>query len=122
MDEILVVEDSPTGLAITAHVLAGEGYQVLTAVDGEEAMRLAEERQPAAILLDVILPKVNGYQVCRQLKAKPETSHIPIVLITSKSKDSDRQWGIEQGADAFITKPFNSVELLRIIDQVLSCN
>ncbi len=115
MVDILVVEDSPTVQYVLTDMLVSGGYQVLKAVDGEEALRVAVERQPQLILLDVILPKLNGYQVCRQLKATPETAHIPIIMITSKSKDSDRHWAIEQGADDYIVKPFESQAVLETV-------
>jgi len=115
MVDILVVDDSPTVQYVLTDMLVSGGYQVLKAVDGEEALRVAVERQPQLILLDVILPKLNGYQVCRQLKATPETAHIPIIMITSKSKDSDRHWAIEQGADDYIVKPFESQAVLETV-------
>lgn len=115
MVDILVVEDSPTVQYVLADMLVNGGYRVLKAADGEEALRVAIEQQPQLILLDVILPKLNGYQVCRQLKANPETAHIPIIMITSKSKDSDRHWAIEQGADDYIVKPFESQAVLETV-------
>lgn len=115
MVDILVVEDSPTVQYVLADMLINGGYRVLKAADGEEALRVAIEQQPQLILLDVILPKLNGYQVCRQLKANPETAHIPIIMITSKSKDSDRHWAIEQGADDYIVKPFESRAVLETV-------
>lgn len=115
MSRILVVEDSPTALYVVADMLIKAGHQVLKATDGEEALRLAAQEQPELILLDVILPKLNGYQVCRQLKAMPQTQQIPVVMITSKSKSSDRSWGIEQGADGYIVKPVNEEALREVI-------
>ena len=97
--QILVVEDSPTVLYRTKKMLTDAGYAVLTAADGEEAMHLVVEHKPSLVLLDVILPKLNGYQVCRQIKSSPEIAVIPVIMITGKAKDSDRHWGIEQGAD-----------------------
>ncbi|NDJ75112.1 MAG: response regulator [Chloroflexi bacterium] len=115
MSRILVVEDSPTVLYMMANTLAQGGYDVIKATDGLEALRLAAEEKPSLVLLDVILPKLNGYQVCRRLKAKPETAGIPVVMITSKSKTTDRHWGLEQGADDYVVKPFEPVELLDVI-------
>jgi twitching motility two-component system response regulator PilH len=117
MSRILVVEDSPTALYMVAELLAREGYDVIKATDGEEALRLAAQEQPQLILLDVILPKLNGYQVCRQIKAALETRHIPVVMITSKAKDKDRDWGIEQGADGYVVKPVDSSALREVIGQ-----
>ena len=116
MSSILVVEDSPTILYTTSRMLADGGHNVLKARDGQEALRVATEQKPNLVLLDVILPKLNGFQVCRQLKSTPETAHIPIVMITSKSKERDRYWGMEQGADDYITKPFSAEALLKVVE------
>lgn len=115
MSHILIVEDSPTLLYMISHMLTEGGYQVLTAEDGEEAMQLAIQKQPGLVLLDVILPKLNGYQVCRRIKATQETAHIPVIMITSKTRDTDRRWGLEQGADDYVTKPFNAQQLLDVV-------
>jgi twitching motility two-component system response regulator PilH len=117
MISILIVEDSLTILQMASDALEGAGYRVLQASNGEDALQIAADQQPQVILLDVILPKMNGYQVCRQIKSAPETAHIPVVMITSKSKESDRFWGMEQGADDYITKPFEIQALLDIIQQ-----
>jgi twitching motility two-component system response regulator PilH len=115
MARILVVDDSPTVLNMIADMLVEVGHEVLTATNGEDAVRSAIQEQPNLVLLDVILPKINGYQVCRQLKSTPETGHIPVVLVTRKAKDSDRHWGMEQGADDYITKPFDANDLLSVV-------
>jgi len=112
---ILVVDDSPMVLSMIADMLAEGGHEVLTAMNGEDAVRSAIQEQPNLVLLDVILPKINGYQVCRQIKSTPETEHIPVVMVTRKAKDSDRYWGMEQGADGYITKPFDANELLSVV-------
>ena len=115
MSRILLVDDSPSVTFMVKRMLVEGGYEVMTATDGEGALRLAIQEQPSLILLDVILPKLNGFEVCRQLKATPQTAHIPVVMITSKTKDKDRRWGIEQGADDYITKPFDSRDLLSVV-------
>jgi len=117
--KILVVEDSPTYLRKIADFLQGLGYEVITAVDGEEALEKAVQENPSLIVLDVILPKKNGFQVCRQLKTSPATQDIKILMLTSKSQDSDRFWGIKQGADDYMTKPYEDEELLSNIDTLL---
>ena len=122
MSRILVVEDSPTVLYLMADALAKSGYEVLKATDGIEALRMAAEEKPNLVLLDVILPKLNGYQVCRRLKAEPETAGIPVVMITSKSKNTDRHWGLEQGADDYVVKPFEAHELLGVIGRLVAQN
>ena len=119
MSRILVVEDSPTVLYMMADVLIKNGYEVLKATDGEEALRVAVQEQPQVILLDVILPKLNGYQICRRIKSNPDTASIPVVMITSKTRDSDRHWGMEQGADDYIVKPYDPKDLLAIVKRLV---
>ncbi len=117
--KILVVEDSPTYLRKIANFLQGLGYEVITAVDGEEALEKAVRENPGLIVLDVILPKKNGFQVCRQLKTSPATQDIKILMMTSKSQDSDRFWGIKQGADDYMTKPYEDQELSENVVKLL---
>ena len=118
--KILVVEDSPTYLRNIADFLQGHEYEVITAVDGEEALEKAAKENPNLIVLDVILPKKNGFQVCRQLKTSPATQEIKILMITSKSQDSDRFWGLKQGADEYMTKPYVDDVLLANVTRLLS--
>jgi twitching motility two-component system response regulator PilH len=112
---ILVVDDSPTELTLTKSRLQSRGFRILTAVDGEDALEKVEAERPDLILLDVILPKKNGFQVCRQLKTSPETKGIKVVLVTSKNLDSDRFWGLKQGADEYLAKPFKEEDLLAVV-------
>ncbi len=118
-ETIMVVDDSPTDLKVVTKALQSRGFRVVTAVDGEEAIESAVRERPQLIVLDVILPKKNGFQVCRQLKTTPETQGIKIVLISSKSQDADRFWGLKQGADAYLTKPFEEEELLKAVTSAL---
>lgn len=118
-ETILVVDDSPTDLRLVSASLQGEGYHVITASNGEEALEKAAREQPRLVVLDVVLPKKNGFQVCRQLKTSPDTKDIKIVMVTSKSQDSDRFWGLKQGADAYLTKPFEDQELIHRVGQLL---
>ena len=114
-DKILVVDDSPVELRLVSAALTSGGYRVVTAIDGEDAMLKAIAEQPKLILMDVVMPKKNGYQVCRSLKTTDETKNIPIVLLTSKNQDSDKFWGMKQGADEYLTKPFDSADLLATV-------
>jgi len=109
---ILVVDDSPTELRLLTAPLKTKGYTVITAVDGEEAIQKACAHLPRLMLLDVIMPKKNGFQVCRQLKTSPETKDIKIIIISSKSQESDKFWGMKQGADEYMVKPFDEKTLL----------
>lgn len=119
MANILVVDDSPTELNIIVAALKKGNHRTSTAVDGEEALEKAPNEMPDLIVLDIILPKKNGFQVCRQLKTAPGTKDIPIILLSSKSQDSDRFWGLKQGADDYMTKPFDDAELLDTISRLL---
>jgi DNA-binding response OmpR family regulator len=117
--KILVVDDSPTDLKLVSAPLQNQGYLVITASDGEEALEKAVREHPELIVLDIILPKKNGFQVCRQLKTSVDTKDIKILMLSSKSQDSDRYWGLKQGADAYLTKPFADEELLSNVGQLL---
>jgi twitching motility two-component system response regulator PilH len=112
---ILVVEDSPTEKKIAVAACEQAGYRVITASDGEEALQMTVDNRPDLILLDVILPKKNGFQICRQIKSTPDIQQTKIIMVTSKSQDSDRFWGIKQGADDYLTKPYAEEELLELI-------
>ncbi|HBL29542.1 MAG TPA: two-component system response regulator [Acidobacteria bacterium] len=112
---ILVVEDSPTERQLIQRMLEEKGHRVLAAADGDEALASIGRERPALILLDVVLPGTNGFQICRQIKNAPETRDIRIVLVTSKNQDVDRFWGMKQGADEYLTKPFKSDELLACV-------
>ena len=117
--KILVVEDSPTYLRKITDFLQSNEYEVITAVDGEEALEKAAGENPRLIVLDVILPKKNGFQVCRQLKTSPATQDIKILMVTSKSQESDRFWGLKQGADEYMTKPFDPDDLMDLALEIL---
>ncbi|MBI3681817.1 MAG: response regulator [Acidobacteria bacterium] len=120
MKSILIVEDSPTELQLVTNLLQNNGYHNYTvATDGEEALKKATQQKPDLMLLDVILPKKNGFQVCRQLKSSPETNQIKIIVLSSKNQESDKYWGYKQGADLYLTKPFKNAELLEAIQRFI---
>ena len=116
---ILIVDDSPTTQRIIRLAIEAGGYRVLTASDGDEAIDVARRERPDLVVLDIILPKKNGFQVCRHLKAIPETRGIKVVLLSSKSHEMDILWGKRQGADGYLTKPFETEQLLACIDAAL---
>jgi len=110
--KILVVEDEPNQVELIEFNLNSEGYEVVVARDGEEALNLAEEENPDLILLDWMLPKVSGIEVCRQLRRSKISCEIPIVMLTARSEESDKIRGLDIGADDYITKPYSIKELL----------
>ncbi len=116
---ILVVDDSPTDLSLISAPLLASGFEVITASDGEEAILKAAAEHPNLILLDVVLPRQNGFQVCRTLKKSAESGHIPVILLTGKSQPSDRFWGLKQGADEYMTKPFDAAELAATVAKLV---
>lgn len=115
----MLVDDSPTEMKVMQTALQGKGFNLVTANDGEEALAKVIQQKPDMVLLDVVLPKKNGFQVCRQLKTAPETKNTKVILVTSKSQDSDRFWGLKQGADEYLTKPLNAEQLLAAIQRHL---
>lgn len=109
---ILIVEDEIAQLELLAYNLEAENFRILSASDGEEALLLAEEEMPDLILLDWMLPQVSGIEVCRRLKQKASTKHIPIFMLTARSDENDLVRGLETGADDYLPKPYSLVELI----------
>ena len=116
---VLVVEDEAALAELLKYNLEKEGYQVRVAMDGEEALVAAEERAPDLVLLDWMLPRASGVEVCRRLRARQETRNTPIVMLTARGEESDRVRGLDIGADDYITKPFSMTELLARIRAVM---
>ncbi|WP_376797077.1 response regulator transcription factor [Thermogemmatispora sp.] len=117
--KVLVVDDSWTELTMIATPLRNSGFEVVTAVDGDEAVEKVFRERPQCIVLDVVLPKQSGFQLCRKLKSSELSRHIPIILLTSKNTPLDRSWGLRQGADLYMTKPFNEEELVANVRRLL---
>jgi twitching motility two-component system response regulator PilH len=110
--KILVVDDSPTERYFMVELLGAKGYQVLTAENGEEGVRMAKAEKPDLILMDVVMPGMNGYQATRTLMRDEETKNIPVIVCTSKGQETDKIWGLRQGALDYLVKPVNGEELL----------
>jgi DNA-binding response OmpR family regulator len=118
--KILVVDDQENIARILRMMLENKGYETVWAGDGAEALRLAKSEEPDLILLDVMLPKIDGFKVCRLLKFDKKYNRIPIVLLTAKSSPADKQTGREVGADYYLEKPFQPVQLIQVIEQLLA--
>ncbi|MGH9524822.1 MAG: response regulator [Terriglobales bacterium] len=112
MNKVLIVDDSLAQTRLIRSVLEQAGFQTVTSSDSREVEEILAVERPQLILLDVIMPGRNGFQVCRELKSSAEYARIPVVLVTSKTAESDRFWGEQQGADGYVTKPFTKEELL----------
>jgi DNA-binding response OmpR family regulator len=117
---VLVVDDSPTALKLVAGALREAGYDVLTAMDGEQAVESAVQHVPDLIVLDVLLPRQNGFEVCRRLRGHTDTARSRILLLTNKSHDTDREWGLKQGADGYLVKPVSADALLEEVARMLT--
>lgn len=119
MRTVLVVDDSTTQREMISDFLRKLGLKVVIATDGVAALEQIQGTQPDLVVLDIVMPRMNGYEVCRQLKADPKTQGVPVIMCSSKGEEFDRYWGTKQGADAYITKPFQPKELVKTIKQLL---
>ena len=115
LKKVLIVDDSPAQVKLIRGFLEHEGYQPVGLNDPRRVEETIHTVRPSVILLDVVMPERNGFQVCRELKGSSEFQSIPVILVTSKDTASDKYWGEQQGADAYVTKPFTKDELLRAI-------
>ena len=119
MTKILIVEDHPLHMRLMEMTLKDKGYTLLRAVDGLEGLAIAERERPDLILMDIRLPKMNGFEVARRIRANPELRHIPIIALTAHAMASDRENLARYGCDVYITKPIDTRELPRVIAGVL---
>ncbi len=119
MARILIVDDSPSQLMGMKRIVEKLGHEALTAEDGAAGVESAKAEKPDLILMDVVMPNLNGFQATRAISKDTATSHIPIVLVTTKDQETDKVWGMRQGAKAYITKPFNETQLVEVINGLL---
>ena len=118
--KILIVDDEPDVASLLNLMLKSKGYETITAGDGQEALEKARHEKPDLIVLDIMLPRLDGYKVARMLKFDEKFSHIPIIMVTAKIQEKDKKTGLEMGADAYVTKPFDTAMLLEKINEVLA--
>jgi twitching motility two-component system response regulator PilH len=119
MVKVLIVDDSMTQRQLMSSVLEKFGLTVLVATDGVEAWEQIQQVQPDIVVLDIIMPRMNGYEVCRKIKTDPTMQNLPVILCSSKTEEFDRYWGMKQGADEYLAKPFQPKELLSTIQKLL---
>ena len=119
MNKVLIVDDSSTLREMISGLLIKSGMTVLEAQDGREAKEKIQANRPDLVVLDIVMPKLNGYELCRWVKNNPATEDIPVVICSSKGEEFDRYWGMKQGADAYIAKPFHPTEMVETVKQLL---
>jgi twitching motility two-component system response regulator PilH len=119
MARVLIIDDSPTETYKLTSMLEKNGHHVMTADNGEAGVAMAQKELPDLVLMDVVMPGLNGFQATRQLSKTPETAHIPVIMVTTKDQQTDRVWGMRQGAKAYLAKPISADVLMATIADVL---
>lgn len=119
MARVLVVDDSPTEIEAFRLILEKHGFEVLVAKDGASGVALAHQEKPDIVLMDIVMPGLNGFQATRQLTKSQETQHIPVIIVTTKDQETDRVWGKRQGASGYLVKPVSEDRLMVEIDTLL---
>lgn len=119
MARVLIVDDSPTETYKLTGMLEKNGHAVITAETGEEGVSIAKKEHPDVVLMDIVMPGLNGFQATRQLNKNNETTEIPVIIVTTKDQETDRVWGIRQGAKAYLTKPIDEKLLMETIKEVM---
>ncbi len=120
MAVVLIIDDSPTELHLFQNMLEKAGYDTLVADSGEEGIKAAATARPDCILMDVVMPGMNGFQATRRLTKDPKTADIPVIMITTKDQETDKIWGMRQGAVEYLVKPVAEKELVAMIDSVMA--
>jgi twitching motility two-component system response regulator PilH len=120
MSTVLIVDDSQTLRQMLSEILQSSGLVVVEAINGVEAKEKIQSKAPDLVITDLIMPLMNGYELCRWIKTEPTTQGIPVLMCSTKSEEFDRYWGMKQGADAYITKPFHPKDLVTAVRQLLA--
>jgi twitching motility two-component system response regulator PilH len=118
--KVLIVDDSPTERHVLEQYMREAGYSVITASDGEEGVAKAKSELPALVLMDVVMPGMNGYQATREIAKGKDTAGIPVVICTSRGAETDKLWGLRQGAQEYLVKPINKQTLLQKVQKILN--
>lgn len=119
MSKVLVVDDVQTEMELICRALRDEGIDTVRASDGDEAITRIQEETPDLVILDVVMPRMNGFEVVREIRDNAKTKNLPIILCTQKNTEIDRVWGTELGADAYVTKPFEAEQFITIVRRLL---
>ena len=119
-EKILVIEDDPGALRLAQYVLQYEGYEVLTATNGLVGLKKAQTEQPDLVILDVMLPGVDGFEICHRLRAEPQTTQLPILMLSAKAQAVDKATGLKLGADDYLAKPTDAAEIVRRVKKLLA--
>ncbi|WP_458068847.1 response regulator [Rhodanobacter sp. BL-MT-08] len=119
MARILIVDDSPSQLLGIKRIVEKLGHEAFSAEDGAAGVEVAKQELPDLILMDVVMPNLNGFQATRTISKNPETAHIPIILVTTKDQETDKVWGMRQGAKAYVTKPIKEEDLVKTLNEFL---
>jgi two-component system alkaline phosphatase synthesis response regulator PhoP len=117
--KILIADDDPLMLRLVGYLLSKEGYEIVTAMDGEEALERVDTEKPDLVILDVMMPGIDGLEVCRRLRSQPETAALPIVMLSARSKVSDRIAGLQAGANEYLGKPSDARQLVACVGDLL---
>lgn len=118
--KVLVIEDDPATLRLIGYSLQHEGYQVLTASNGLEGMRKVQDEKPDLIVLDVMLPGIDGFEICHRLRSEPATAQLPILMLSAKAQEIDRDTGLKVGANDYLAKPADPLEIVKRVEKLLA--
>ena len=116
--KILIAEDSATAVELLKRTLSPLGHQIVVAADGENAEKMIQDERPDLLILDIIMPKMNGFQLCRSLRSNPVFKELPIIIITSMDRESDRYWGLKQGASEYLVKPVDFTKFEKLMEDL----
>ena len=118
--KILVIEDDPASLRLMQYTLGHGGYEVLTALNGMEGLKKAQSEEPDLVILDIMLPGIDGFEICHRLRAEPQTAQLPIIMLSGKAREVDKETGLKVGADDYLIKPASPSEIIDKVESLLA--